>query len=106
LLGGLWEPVRAPLGADTDPAVALGQAFEAVGLIAVPRRPLGEVSHTFSHRQLTLTVWSVHLQGTPQPGGPYDRVQAVDPESVGLSKLARKALELDRAPPLFLAAET
>ncbi len=105
LLGGLWEPVRAPLDGIIDATDALHSGFAEVGLRATVGPRLGQVQHVFSHRRLTLDVYEVAVEGTPQAGGPYDRVEACAPDTVGLSRLAHKALALGDRPPLLLAAE-
>jgi len=106
LLGGLWEPVGGPLTDEAAPRQALVDGFrERAGLTAEIERPLGTVTHVFSHRHLTLQVFAVRVDGQPQARAFYDEVGPRDPESVGLSKLARKALALGEAPPLLLAAD-
>lgn len=103
LLGGLWEPVRAPVDATRAGEEALVEAYAALGLAARIGVPLGTVEHVFSHRRLTLRVHRVAVDGIPRPGGDYDRVEAIAPEAVGLSRLAEKALALDRPLALFAA---
>ena len=122
LLGGLWEPISALHGDDTDPVAALLAVYEACGVPVSPVRRLGSVVHVFSHRRLTLEVWEVTpaaVRGTAGPG-PYQQVRRVvlGPEHlergarppVPLSTLARKTLALSprmslRGLPLLLAAE-
>jgi len=106
LLAGLWEPVGGPLATDADVGATLVSAFaERVALEARVVAKLGTVTHVFSHRHLTLEVFRVEVSGVPEARSFYQAVGAVDPATVGLSKLARKAMALGERPPLLLAAD-
>jgi adenine-specific DNA glycosylase len=96
LLGGLWEPVRVGLDGGLEPREALRAAFlAAAGLEVRVGRLLGEVRHTFSHRQLSLWVHAVEGAGEPVAGGDYDAVSwRRHGEVEGLSTLARKVTAL------------
>lgn len=91
LLGGLWEPPR--VDATTDPAGVV-ELLGALGARARVRGVAGEVTHRFTHRLLTCTVYDVEGQGTDlRPARAYDRVAWVAAERApGLSGLARKVL--------------
>lgn len=100
LLGGLWELPGKDLTADEAEPGALARAFEArLGLKVAPLARLGQVRHIFTHRKLTLGVWLLDGEGTPpsQPLQGYTAARLVAPEelgSLGISTLARRALEL------------
>ena len=59
LLGGLWELPMAPVGgAETrGGASSARRALASLGLRARTLRPLGDVSHVFSHFRQELCVW-------------------------------------------------
>jgi A/G-specific adenine glycosylase len=105
LLGGLWEPLRAP----ADDEIELGAAFSArCGLGVTVHESLGEVVHIFTHRRLVADVRRATVDpGELIPGEEYDDVRfVVDPETLPLSKLARRVLDLALSPSLFaIAAE-
>jgi len=98
LLGGMWEPISSPW--EVDPAGTLRAAFwERVGVRAEIGSPLGQIVHVFSHRKLTLDVYSVRsIRGEPDVVSEYSAVDWVDPGNphVALSTLARKTLALVR----------
>ena len=99
LLGGLYElpgldPV--PDGVDLGQALA-GALEERLGLQIAPTQALGTVRHIFTHRKLSLVVFDVHWLGTPTLQAWYTAMVWADPQdpgALGLSTLARKALDL------------
>jgi A/G-specific adenine glycosylase len=100
LLGGLWEPVGAELGADEDAPSALGAAFARRAGLRVEVGPrLGQVVHVFTHRRLTLDVHAVAGAGEPGSDGSYEALAWLDPArpELALSKLAVRALALTPA---------
>lgn len=125
LLGGLWEPPLARVDAGLDAAGLERAVIEAfarrVGVQVEVAARLGDLTHVFSHRRLTLTVFTVAPAGlaldddpasalAPAPADGYQDVGWLpDPAKadVALSKLARKALALahehDRELPLLAA---
>ncbi|MEN8183165.1 MAG: A/G-specific adenine glycosylase [Myxococcota bacterium] len=65
LLGGLWELPGAPLARGARPEASLAAALEAsLGIPVSGLEALGQVEHTFTHRQLTLLVFAAE----PGPG--------------------------------------
>jgi len=100
LLGGLWEPISAGLAPEEVPDPALVRAFrEQAGLEVRVQRDLGQLTHVFTHRRLTLEVREVVLAdpGPPRCLGTYRALRWVDPErpeGIGLSTLARRTLAL------------
>ena len=110
LLGGMWEPVSSATFDDGEPRRVLKTAFrERVGVDVTVGAHLGEVVHVFSHRRLTLDVYEV--QGDASSARcleHYDDIALVAPEegAVALSTLARRTIDLWRAPTFgLLAAE-
>lgn len=107
LLGGLWEPIGAPIDDDRDPRAVLRSAFrERAGLDVRIDEKVSEIVHVFSHRRLTLAVYAVSGRtAEPRCLDHYEDVGWVDPErpEVALSTLARKTVAI---PPLLrLAAD-
>lgn len=102
LLGGLWEPPW--LEGETHPL----QLAETIGVVGEEPVAVGEVTHVFTHRRLTLQVWLA--QGdratTPRAASFYEALawDRADGEARPLSKLARRILERVREPGLPLAA--
>lgn len=109
LLGHLWELPGVELASDDDPRQALVRGLaERVGVEVHVGACLGEVTHAFSHRRLTLGVWELALAaGQPRAASWYLQVRVVDPAEPGvpLSALAVKTLALCRQPVLPLAAD-
>lgn len=113
LLGGLWEPIGAEIDPTADPALELRTAFfDRAGLQVEVLGLRGEVTHTFTHRKLTCSVFDVRASrtagetGVPHPADYYTDVRLVDdPESVPLSALARRILALGPQLGLPLAAD-
>lgn len=117
LLGGLWEPWLSPMEAPAE--VTAGQAAEgddrwpghgaalvqrslreSLGEGAVLDGELGKVVHVFTHRQLTVRVWSALWTPDGPPPDPkasphYEEMRWVDDlATVGLSTLAQKILAM------------
>lgn len=84
LLGGLWE---LPSGVD------LAQLRARCGHVVLGETH-GSVRHVFSHRKLTLTVRGGRLDAPAALDFYTEGRWLSDPESVPLSKLTRKTLEL------------
>jgi A/G-specific adenine glycosylase len=96
LLAGLWElPGLDPFDGDEEPA--LGQALrERLGVPVTLGARLGQVRHVFTHRKLTLGVWSGAVSGALAPTW-YTGAAWFDPhdlDGLGVSTLARKALAI------------
>ncbi len=89
LLGGLWEPPRVSgWGEQVARALASALGGELGGEIGV-------VQHVFSHRKLSLQVWSGLPVAEAARPTDYDAIEWVeDLEELGISKLARKVLAL------------
>ncbi len=108
LLGGLWEPIGAPVES-LDAAVpdAVLRAFsEGAGTRATLGASVGQVVHTFTHRRLTCRVWTITEISEASASGQasfYTDIRLVDPESVALSSLARKILALGEQPPMLFS---
>lgn len=115
LLGGLWELPGADLPADatveSEPEALISALSERLGLTVRCEARAGFVRHIFTHRKLTLGVWTLSADH-PRPEArslyPEHRwVSAHQLKDLGLSTLARKALELVGVSeqPLLFAAE-
>jgi A/G-specific adenine glycosylase len=109
LLAGLWEPVMVPIDPTEDPATLLAAGVHArTGLTIQLGSRLGTVTHVFSHRKLTATVFR-GFPGAgvlrPDPTAYEALTWARTPSSLALSTLAKKLLALGEAPPLLLAAD-
>lgn len=107
LLGGLWEPIGAPIDDGADPRAVLQRAFrERAGHDVRVGEQVSEILHVFSHRRLTLSVYAVSERaGEPRCLDYYEDIGWIDPErpAVALSTLARKTVVI---PPLLrLAAD-
>jgi A/G-specific adenine glycosylase len=109
LLGGLWEPIRVPLEPGQPELARLRAGFLAeTGAELLGAAPLGEVVHVFTHRRLTCAVYEGRASREPAlgPDAEYTALSTpADPESLGLSALARRVLAMTSAPRLPLAAE-
>ncbi len=100
LLPNLWEPPGGTIAAQADGCDELVRViWERAGLAVLPGPHLRTVVHVFSHRKLTLDVWSVTRVNDPalvcEPGY-YQEVRWVDAAApdVALSTLAKKMLGL------------
>ena len=104
---GLYEPIGVEIGEKDDPKEALKVAFrQRLGCEVLRADWLGEVVHVFSHRRLRATVYWVEATGVIGCHDGYQEVALVeDPETVGLSTLARRILALQPQLELPLAAE-
>jgi A/G-specific adenine glycosylase len=108
LLAGMWEPlgsiwtVNRP---DKQEADLIAVVEERASIKVSGLQKVGEVIHVFSHRHLTVSVYRAASSATPpvkKSDGYYDGFSCTDtPEQLGLSKLARKILELNRPLALF-----
>jgi len=100
LLAGLWEPIGTDWDLQKDVEPRLRQAFaDRVGIVVADLLPIGEVSHVFSHRKLTLVVYDVTARQPCQPtlGEGYDELRWSEEARdlpLPLSKLAKKTLAM------------
>lgn len=103
LFGGLYELPGALVDGAADPvAEVTAMLADQVGLDVAVRSRLGTVKHTLTHMHLMVTVVGVEDVGGPNPPvlSRYTAFRWVDPadivtlESLGLSTLARKTLEV------------
>jgi A/G-specific adenine glycosylase len=102
LLGGLWEMPGGDLEAGETPEEAIGRALrERLGLVVKEVRPLGSVSHQFSHRSLELHVLEAAVaEGRVRRAG-YDAHRWLSRRAFGalpLSAIAQKAIGLASDP--------
>ena len=108
-MGGLWEPITVEHRAAEDPCKALMSGFAArCGIQPLRAQRLGELTHIFTHRRLSLSVYELFAPEMANPvlGTGYEALTFLDPDAPTerpLSKLARKTLRLaisDQAPAL------
>ena len=95
LLAGMWELPGTGLEADAERRAALYQLFQdRLGLTLSGGVAVGGVTHVFSHRRLSLSVWSVEASGEPSGDDlPEWRWASRDElDAMGLSKLMHKCL--------------
>ena len=93
LLGGLWEPPRAPLlEGESIGAAAVRAVCEATSLQGTAGRSLGVVTHVFTHRRLTLDLVEVVAEGVPT-AGTYEEVAWSLPGEQPVSRLAQKVFD-------------
>ena len=102
LLGGLWDLPGGVLAPRESPAQGLARCLsESVGLALRGAAPLGRVRHLFTHRDLTLHVFSAEaLPGRVVRRG-FDAHRWVSLAAfsrLGLPVVARKALALGDSP--------
>lgn len=91
LLAGLWE-LPGATGEDT-----LADVLRArLDIELTDSRPLGRVTHVFSHLKLHTTVYAAEIAGDPRPVDYLDArwVPAAEVDGMALSTLARKTLKL------------
>ncbi|MCY1701559.1 A/G-specific adenine glycosylase [Deinococcus sp. SL84] len=94
LLGGLYGLPLEEISAGGDQAGALARLQARLGLDHARPEPLGEVTHTMTHRRLQVSVYG--LPGTAAVGRTVPVAQAA------LSRLDHKALALLRGPQRLL----
>lgn len=109
LLAGMWEFPGVELRPRQTAASTLRKALvkaldERVGITAPAAGvgKLGEVSHVFTHRKLTLTAFVCRTwQGEPEAASHYPEVRWVDPADPGvpLPKVTRKVIGLIQSGP-------
>jgi A/G-specific adenine glycosylase len=84
LFGGLWEAPAVELPMDAGPADVQRALAALLGARTRVGASLGEVRRTLTHRELTLSLFSVRVEGRPSPG-PYLELRFVsDTEARGL----------------------
>jgi len=97
LFASLWE-LPAVEGSASDLARAVGALL---GAPATVREELGTVQQTLTHRELTITVHAVDVQGgSPRAAAPWVDARFTDPAAElpgGLSSATRKALRAARS---------
>ena len=96
LFASLWE-----LPAVEGSAAELARAVSSLlGVPAVVREELGAIEQTLTHRELTITVHAVEVQGgSPRAAAPWVDARFTDPSAAlpgGLSSATRKALRAAR----------
>ena len=96
LLGGLWGPPMSSLDGDVSGEAAARALVTEQGVIPSNVARVGKVTHVFTHRRLSLEVWTASFTGAPD----VDVSQFVDArwvhpgvEQVAFSRLTEKILE-------------
>ena len=97
LLAGLWEPIGTGLSLQAVEEDELVRAFEErAGVRAEVVSEVGTVRHVFTHRKLDARVFVMTVtQGPLRCGAYYQKVAWVQADSVGLSTLAKRMLDLE-----------
>ncbi len=103
LLGGMWEFLGVALAEAAEPA-AIARAWQReFGLRPTCLQDCGQVRHQFTHRDLTLRVFSAETADRPAPRlaahAAFRWVSREELDSLPLAKLERKVLALLPAPP-------
>jgi len=96
LLAGMWELPGVTLRDGEGPREGLHRAFGGrLGLTLTGGEPVGGITHVFTHRRLSMSVWRVEVTGEPAGAElpEWRWVAAAELESLGLSKLMRKCLD-------------
>ncbi len=86
MLGGMAEPFTTDWSSKTD-----GATGSSAAPFAADWRRAGEVTHGFTHFDLTLEVWLATIEAEPTDAGWW--AQAGDLNAAGLPTLMRKAVE-------------
>jgi A/G-specific adenine glycosylase len=102
LFGGLFELPGGFAEAGEPPAVAAARLCEArLGIDAGPLQPLGSTRHTLTHMRITMHVFASRAEAPEAPRAFYTALAWRDPaqpDGLGTSTLARKALALAARP--------